>query len=170
MFKRQYLSSVFWFLHLKMRLNYYLSYLCLKYLSLITVFEIASIHALKKSFSNLFLTCLLSSYLWHIALRILSDTLRYHEFESIDNVLIFRLSVLFECVCQIWACLCYTAMITCTATSSISQIPITLQKESGGVDHEGREVLKCGFKIGGGIDQDFRKSPQGYTDNVSSLH
>lgn len=33
--------------------------------------------------------------------------------------------------------------------------------------------MKCGFKIGGGIDQDFRKSPQGYTDNVkkiSNLH
>lgn len=30
-------------------------------------------------------------------------------------------------------------------------------------------MLKCGFKIGGGIDQDFRKSPQGYTDNVSEL-
>ena len=29
--------------------------------------------------------------------------------------------------------------------------------------------MKCGFKIGGGIDQDFRKSPQGYTDNVSTL-
>lgn len=28
--------------------------------------------------------------------------------------------------------------------------------------------MKCGFKIGGGIDQDYRKSPQGYTDNVSS--
>lgn len=26
--------------------------------------------------------------------------------------------------------------------------------------------MKCGFKIGGGIDQDFTKSPQGYTDNV----
>lgn len=25
-------------------------------------------------------------------------------------------------------------------------------------------MLKCGFKIGGGIDQDFKKSPQGYTD------
>jgi hypothetical protein len=34
------------------------------------------------------------------------------------------------------------------------------------LDPEGREVLKCGFKIGGGIDQDYRKSPQGYTDNV----
>lgn len=48
------------------------------------------------------------------------------------------------------------------------QIPITLQKEAG-VDPDGREVMKCGFKIGGGIDQDFRKSPQGYTDNVSSI-
>lgn len=26
--------------------------------------------------------------------------------------------------------------------------------------------MKCGFKIGGGIDQDFRKSPQGYSDYV----
>ena len=32
-------------------------------------------------------------------------------------------------------------------------------------DANGHEVLKCGFKIGGGIDQDFRKSPQGFTDN-----
>lgn len=30
--------------------------------------------------------------------------------------------------------------------------------------------MKCGFKIGGGIDQDYRKSPQGYTDNVSYNH
>lgn len=29
--------------------------------------------------------------------------------------------------------------------------------------------MKCGFKIGGGIDQDFTKSPQGYTDNVRYL-
>ena len=29
--------------------------------------------------------------------------------------------------------------------------------------------MKCGFKIGGGIDQDYKKSPQGYTDNVSYL-
>lgn len=29
--------------------------------------------------------------------------------------------------------------------------------------------MKCGFKIGGGIDQDFRKSPQGYTDNVMKI-
>lgn len=26
--------------------------------------------------------------------------------------------------------------------------------------------MRCGFKIGGGIDQDYHKSPQGYTDNV----
>lgn len=30
--------------------------------------------------------------------------------------------------------------------------------------------MKCGFKIGGGIDQDFRKSPQGYTDYVQLLN
>lgn len=41
------------------------------------------------------------------------------------------------------------------------QIPITLHKECDG------DVMRCGFKIGGGIDQDFHKSPQGYTDNVS---
>ena len=34
-------------------------------------------------------------------------------------------------------------------------IPITLHKEES----------RCGFKIGGGIDQDYRKSPQGYEDN-----
>jgi hypothetical protein len=50
----------------------------------------------------------------------------------------------------------------------ILQIPITLHKETG-LDSEGKEVLKCGFRIGGGIDQDFRKSPQGYTDNVRGL-
>lgn len=49
-----------------------------------------------------------------------------------------------------------------TAMECLS-IPITLHKEKD-VDEEGREVLKCGFKIGGGIDQDFKKSPQGYTD------
>lgn len=52
---------------------------------------------------------------------------------------------------------------------SSNQIPITLHKDKD-YDEEGREVLKCGFKIGGGIDQDFKKSPQGYTDNVSSHH
>jgi hypothetical protein len=40
------------------------------------------------------------------------------------------------------------------------QIPITLHKEVDG------DTMRCGFKIGGGIDQDFHKSPQGYTDNV----
>lgn len=47
----------------------------------------------------------------------------------------------------------------------IHQIPIKLTKEPS-YDELGREVLKCGFKIGGGIDQDFRQSPQGFTDNV----
>lgn len=46
----------------------------------------------------------------------------------------------------------------------ILQIPITLHKEPG-LDGEGREVLRCGFKIGGGIDQDFRLSPYGYSDS-----
>ena len=49
---------------------------------------------------------------------------------------------------------------------SFLQIPITLKKEPE-IDSNGQEVLKCGFKIGGGIDQDYQKSPQGYTDNVS---
>ena len=52
------------------------------------------------------------------------------------------------------------------------QIPITLKKEPG-IDANGEEVLKCGFKIGGGIDQDFQKSPQGYSDNgiyVTEIH
>jgi hypothetical protein len=31
-------------------------------------------------------------------------------------------------------------------------IPITLQKEVV-FDHAGQEVARCGFKIGGGIDQ-----------------
>lgn len=29
----------------------------------------------------------------------------------------------------------------------------------------GEQILKCGFRIGGGIDQDYRQSPQGFTDN-----
>ncbi|KAH8415706.1 hypothetical protein KR222_010649 [Zaprionus bogoriensis] len=51
-----------------------------------------------------------------------------------------------------------------TAMECLS-IPITLHKEKD-YDQEGREILKCGFKIGGGIDQDYKKSPQGYTDYV----
>jgi len=43
-------------------------------------------------------------------------------------------------------------------------IPITLHKEPER-DAQGNEVLKCGFKVGGGIDHDFRQSPYGYTDN-----
>ncbi|KAH0569065.1 tax1-binding protein 3 homolog [Cotesia glomerata] len=58
-----------------------------------------------------------------------------------------------------------------TAMECLS-IPITLQKETE-IDAHGEEVMKCGFKIGGGIDQDYRKSPQGYTDNgiyVTEVH
>ncbi|RWS07323.1 uncharacterized protein B4U79_09915 [Dinothrombium tinctorium] len=50
-----------------------------------------------------------------------------------------------------------------TAIECLS-IPIKLTKEST-IDEKGCEVLKSGFKIGGGIDQDFRQSPQGFTDN-----
>lgn len=57
---------------------------------------------------------------------------------------------------------CFTSLL---CLYKLLQIPITLTKESA-IDTDGRELLKCGFKIGGGIDQDFRKSPQGYTDNV----
>lgn len=52
--------------------------------------------------------------------------------------------------------------------SAFLQIPITLHKEKD-YNEEGREVLKCGFKIGGGIDQDYKKSPQGYTDYVGHI-
>ncbi|XP_059098775.1 tax1-binding protein 3 homolog [Tigriopus californicus] len=50
-----------------------------------------------------------------------------------------------------------------TAIECLS-IPITLTKELA-LDENGEEVQRCGFKIGGGIDQDFTKSPQGYSDN-----
>ena len=49
------------------------------------------------------------------------------------------------------------------------QIPITLKKEEAGVDANGEKILKCGFKIGGGIDQNYMKSPQGYSDNVGFM-
>ncbi|XP_015434325.1 PREDICTED: uncharacterized protein C45G9.7 [Dufourea novaeangliae] len=58
-----------------------------------------------------------------------------------------------------------------TAMKCLS-IPITLHKEME-VNENGEKVMKCGFKIAGGIDQDFRKSPQGYTDNgiyVTEVH
>ncbi|XP_011496936.1 PREDICTED: uncharacterized protein C45G9.7 isoform X2 [Ceratosolen solmsi marchali] len=54
----------------------------------------------------------------------------------------------------------------------LPQIPITLHKETE-INTNGEEVMKCGFKIGGGIDQDYKKSPQGYTDNgiyVTEVH
>ena len=34
-------------------------------------------------------------------------------------------------------------------------------------DPDGKQRFKCGFKIGGGIDQDPAKSPQGYPDKVN---
>lgn len=60
----------------------------------------------------------------------------------------------------------FTRYCLLTAYKILAQIPITLHKEKD-YDAEGREILKCGFKIGGGIDQDYKKSPQGYTDYVS---
>ena len=54
------------------------------------------------------------------------------------------------------------------------QMPIVLQKdpeqdEHGNIitDLEGKPLFRCGFKIGGGIDQDPTKSPQGYPDKVN---
>lgn len=64
--------------------------------------------------------------------------------------------------------LCMAAFVYMLFLSSRLQIPITLHKEKD-YNEEGREVLKCGFKIGGGIDQDYKKSPQGYTDYVSHI-
>ncbi|XP_031641126.1 tax1-binding protein 3 homolog [Contarinia nasturtii] len=58
-----------------------------------------------------------------------------------------------------------------TAMECLS-IPIVVHKEMD-YDAEGKEMLKCGFKIGGGIDQNYKKSPQGYTDNgiyVTDVH
>ena len=43
-------------------------------------------------------------------------------------------------------------------TISCLSIPIILHKE--GAPGVAEIDLKCGFKIGGGIDQDYRKSPQ----------
>lgn len=71
----------------------------------------------------------------------------------------------FECKIKSINNRCHSEMI-CFDVCTIFQIPITLHKEVD-CDSEGREVLKCGFKIGGGIDQDYKKSPQGYTDYVS---
>ena len=31
---------------------------------------------------------------------------------------------------------------------------------------DGKQRFRCGFRIGGGIDQDNTKSPQGYPDKV----
>lgn len=52
-----------------------------------------------------------------------------------------------------------------------SQIPIVLHKqpeldEAGHpvCDAEGKQRYRCGFRVGGGIDQDPTKSPQGYPD------
>ena len=53
------------------------------------------------------------------------------------------------------------------------QIPIVVHKEpefdeQGGTvfDADGKQKFLCGFRIGGGIDQDPALSPQGYPDKV----
>ncbi|XP_048255205.1 tax1-binding protein 3 homolog [Haliotis cracherodii] len=59
-------------------------------------------------------------------------------------------------------------------------IPIVLEKEAE-LDQQGNPVLdpdgkpryRCGFRIGGGIDQDHHQSPQGYPDKgvyVTYIH
>lgn len=37
-------------------------------------------------------------------------------------------------------------------------------------DAEGKQRYRCGFRIGGGIDQDPLKSPQGYPDRVKTVY
>ena len=56
---------------------------------------------------------------------------------------------------------------------NLSQIPIVLHKEpefteqgAAVVELDGKQKFRCGFRIGGGIDQDPTKSPQGYPDKV----
>ncbi|KAL5017344.1 hypothetical protein ScPMuIL_006933 [Solemya velum] len=59
-------------------------------------------------------------------------------------------------------------------------IPIVLEKEQDRDDHgspivlpDGKQKFRCGFRIGGGIDQDNTKSPQGYPDKgvyVTHIH
>jgi len=53
------------------------------------------------------------------------------------------------------------------------QIPLVLHKEPDlnergqqVVDGDGRLRYRCGFRIGGGIDQDPAVSPQGYPDKA----
>lgn len=48
------------------------------------------------------------------------------------------------------------------AVFSCTSIPITLVKQQVSTP-DGVCLFKCGFRIGGGIDQDFRQSP-GFTD------
>jgi len=57
------------------------------------------------------------------------------------------------------------------------QIPLVLHKEPDVnergqqmVDADGRLRYRCGFRIGGGIDQDPTVSPQGYPDKVTVLY
>ena len=53
------------------------------------------------------------------------------------------------------------------------KIPIVLEKEQDldlhgapVLEQDGKPRYRCGFRIGGGIDQDPAQSPQGYPDKV----
>ncbi|GAV04426.1 hypothetical protein RvY_14702-2 [Ramazzottius varieornatus] len=51
-------------------------------------------------------------------------------------------------------------------------IPVRIEKEKL-IDESGEALFRCGFRIGGGIDQDPGKSPHGYTDKgiyVTGIH
>jgi len=57
-----------------------------------------------------------------------------------------------------------------------SQMPLVLHKQPDlnefgqqVYDSEGRPRYRCGFRIGGGVDQDPSLSPQGYPDKVYTL-
>ncbi|XP_067948953.1 tax1-binding protein 3 homolog isoform X2 [Watersipora subatra] len=59
---------------------------------------------------------------------------------------------------------------------NIYGIPLTLQKTqefdkygSPVLDSSGKPQLKCGFRIGGGIDQDPSRCPHGYPDKVNGI-
>ncbi|OQV21109.1 putative Uncharacterized protein C45G9.7 [Hypsibius exemplaris] len=54
----------------------------------------------------------------------------------------------------------------------VESIPVRIEKETV-IDENGEERTRCGFRIGGGIDQDPQKSPHGYTDQgiyVTKIH
>jgi len=68
-------------------------------------------------------------------------------------------------------------MPRCLVWVLLQQIPLVLHKEPDinergqqMVDADGRLRYRCGFRIGGGIDQDPTVSPQGYPDKVMYMY